>query len=156
VAAVGLSALILGALFFQILFPPAPINGIALTVRGNRTVGYTASFYLLDSNGKIVSTDGRVTFEIMDIGFNVLYKIVFSVSHNDFDVTNQSARFSPGIGFPNIPTSTGPGYLWKIPSSQVSPARVMSSDPNDGRAQIYFVTPTGQNLTLFQTGGLQV
>jgi zinc-ribbon domain len=143
--------LVVGAL--EAFNPPAPVNGITFTVVGDRTSGYTASFYLTNSNGQIVSSRGNVSFVIEDFGMTVLYRDSFQLAPSDYNVQNQTLTF-PGVI--TGPQSSGPGYQWKIPASQVAPAVILAGAPGQGRAGLAFLTPTGENLTVTLIGGFTV
>ena len=116
-------------------------------MRGNRTVGYTASFYLLSTDRTIATFDGSAIFQITDGGAHVLYRTSFELTTSQFNVQNRTS------GLPG-PVSSGPGYLWKISQSQVGPVIAKGNGADVGFAYLYFAS-SGINASA-STGGFVV
>lgn len=121
------------------------IGGFA--VRGSRTAGFTASFYLVNTRGTIEPFTGSAVFRITDGGAHTLYKSSFQMTISQYNVVNQSSGF---LG----PPSSGPGYLWRIPAPEVDPTVAKGNGANVGFAYLYFEA-SGVNASA-ETGGFSL
>jgi hypothetical protein len=147
-----LAIVVMGAAFHLALSTPSsPAVGFGgLSIRGNRSTGYTASFFLVDSNWRVVPSDGNVTIVITEGVTMVLYRSSFHVTSSEFNVTNQTI----------VPFGTtyysGPGYQWKIPASQVATCTDLPRCYFEPQAELSFMPPTGSNFTITLSGGFTV
>ena len=140
-------SVVLGATIIQPFNSPVPISTIASVVKGDRTRGYTASFFLLNTDGHIVASSGNVSITIMDYGLKVLYRSTFHLDLTGFNVENHTISSNGQV-------TSGPGYLWRIPSSSLAPASEIGGSL--GRASVSFVTTAGENITMTGIEGFTV
>jgi len=163
IAAIVLCMLVIGAAFYLSMpkSSAAPTTGSTgsttsntaptnygevgnFAVRGNRTVGFTASFYLLNKGGTIQAFGGNALFRITDGGAHILYKSSFQFAVSQYNIVNKSAVWLS-------PPSSGPGYQWIIPASDVSPTVAKGVGADAGIAYLY-LSVSGINSSS-ETGG---